>query len=623
MRIKDPRELKELANEIRESEKPKKTQLIVSTKATCCYLNGSEAVAQALEKAIKKAGLENDVELLTTGCLGFCQVEPIVIVRPQGIFYADVEPKHAEDIVSKTVMNGEVIEDILYTDPGTGERIENEKDIPFYRKQERVVLGNNEKIDPTKSEDYLKVGGYDSLSRVLSSMSPEDVIKVVKDSGLRGRGGAGFPTGLKWEFARGAESDEKYIVCNADEGDPGAYMDRSILESNPHSVLEGMIIGAYSTGAHHGYIYVRNEYPLAVKHITKAIREATELGLLGEDIMGSGFDFEIKISKGAGAFVCGEETALIASVEGKRGTPRPKPPFPAQRGLFGESTNINNVETWSNVPLIIEGGSEWYSGIGTESSKGTKIFSLVGKVQNTGLVEVPMGTTIQEIVYDIGGGSPKGKDVKAIQIGGPSGGCIPQKLFHLPIDYQSLTEAGAILGSGGLIVMDEDTCMVDVARYFTNFLQEESCGKCTFCRLGTKRMWEILDRITCGKGSRRDLDLLRELAPKVKEGALCGLGQTAPNPIMTTLRYFEDEYHAHVDEQTCPSGQCKALIEYLIDPDKCTGCHACAVMCPADAIEGQVKEPHKIDPKKCTKCGSCYETCKFDAINFVKSEGGD
>ncbi|MCP2619579.1 NADH-quinone oxidoreductase subunit NuoF [Candidatus Aminicenantes bacterium AC-335-K20] len=486
--------------------------------------------------------------------------------------------------------------------------------MPFYQKQKRLLLENNLFIDPNKIEDYIAVGGYTALSKVLTELSPEQVIEIIKKSGLRGRGGAGFPTGKKWEITKKAKIKEKYIICNADEGDPGAYMDRSLLEGNPHSVIEGMIIGAYAIGASKGYIYVRDEYPLAVKNVTRAIQQARDYGFLGKNILGSGFDFDIEIYKGAGAFVCGEETALIASIEGRRGVPRQRPPYPAQKGLFGKPTNINNVETWANVPMIINKGPEWYSKIGTNGSKGTKIFSLVGKINNTGLVEVPMGMTLREIIYEIGGGIPGGKEFKAVQTGGPSGGCIPKQLLDLPIDFESLTEAGSMMGSGGMIVMDENTCIVDVAKYFLDFLRYESCGKCLSCREGTQRMWEIVDRITKGEGKEEDLELLEELAIVVKDASMCGLGQTAPNPVLSTLRYFRHEYEAHIKEKKCPAGVCKDLIRYFILEEKCTGCLACLKVCPQEAISGELKKPHVIDQSKCIKCGACMEACRFDAI---------
>jgi NADH-quinone oxidoreductase subunit F len=618
--IRSSKQLEDFRKTLLDKKSSSKIQIIVSAKATCCYLKGSQEVVEALENEIKNKGLEGKVDLITTGCLGFCQLEPLILIQPAGIFYPSVDANSVSKIFAKDIFNGEVCEELLYTDPATAEKITYEKDIPFYRKQKRLVLGGSAQIDPTRIDDYIATGGYDALSKMLNDLSPESIITEIKQSGLSGRGGAGFPTGIKWENTRKEPGNVKYLICNADEGDPGAYMDRSILESNPHSVVEGMIIGAYAIGASEGWIYVRNEYPLAVKHITLAIEKAREIGFLGENILNSGFNFNIKIAKGAGAFVCGEETALIASIEGKRGVPRQKPPFPSQRGLFGKPTNINNVETLANVPLIIAKGANWFASVGTPASKGTKIFSLVGNVLNTGLVEVPMGTTLREVVYDIGGGAPGGKKVKAVQIGGPSGGCIPEELFHLPIDYQSLTGAGAIMGSGGMIVMDENTCVVDVAKYFTGFLQKESCGKCVTCREGIQRMNEILTNITEGNGTEEDLALLEELAKVIKDGTLCGLGQTAPNPVLSLLRYFRDEYLLHIQDKKCPAGVCKAIIQYGIVDEKCTACGLCKKNCPSLAIDGEPKKPYIINRDKCTKCGICSDICKFGAV--VKISGG-
>ena len=543
---------------------------ITISSGTCGLARGSEAVVQAFKEEIKGRNLEDKVAIKMTGCHGFCQVEPNIIIQPEGIFYVKVKPEDAGKIITETVLNKKVIEPLLYTDPLTGEEFVHEKEIPFYNKQQRTVLEKNPQVDPTKITDYLVIGGYRALAKALSEMSPERIIEEVKKSGLRGRGGAGFPTGFKWDFCRRAKGDKRYIICNADEGDPGAYMDRSLLEGNPHSVLEGMLIGAYAIGADEGIIYVRNEYPLSVKNVTIALEQARECGLLGRNILGSGFDFEIRIKRGAGAFVCGEETALIASIEGRRGEPRQRPPFPAIKGLWGKPTNINNVETWANVPLIINKGADWYSSIGTERSKGTKIFSLVGKINNTGLVEVPMGISLGEIIFDIGGGIPEGKRFKAVQTGGPSGGCIPRDLLNLPVDYDKLAEVGSIMGSGGMVVMDEDTCMVDVAKYFLNFLQDESCGKCLSCREGIRRMLEIVADITEGRGKIGDLELLEELAQVVKDTSQCGLGQTAPNPVLSTLRCFRDEYEAHIKQRKCPAGVCREL---FISP--------CQNACPA------------------------------------------
>jgi NADH-quinone oxidoreductase subunit F len=543
-----------------------------------------------------------------------------VVIHPQKILYQRVKPEDAQTIFEETILNGRVIESLLYDHPTTGERIVHEEEVPFYQKQMRIIFGNNGSIDPTQIDDYLAVGGYRALSKALFSMAPDEIIREVKKANLRGRGGGGFPAGVKWETCKKAPGDIKYVICNADEGDPGAYMDRSLLEGNPHSVLEGMIIGAYAIGAHEGYVYVRNEYPLAVVNIGIAIQQARELGLLGKNILGSKFDFDVQISRGGGAFVCGESTALMASLEGNVGEPRAKHIHTVVSGLWDRPSNLNNVETWANVPLIIERGADWYTRIGTEGSKGTKIFSLVGKVNNTGLVEVPMGITLQEIVYDIGGGIPGGKKFKAVQTGGPSGGCIPGSLINLPVDFDRLTEVGSMMGSGGMIVMDESTCMVDVAKYFTNFLKDESCGKCTSCREGTKRMHEILTEITEGRGKPEHIDLLEELGWVTAEASLCALGGTAPNPVLSTIRYFREEYQEHIINKRCPAKVCRTLLQYRILSDVCTRCGRCAKVCPVKAITGKRKtkkeagEPFQIDIEKCIKCGMCFETCKFEAV---------
>jgi len=612
-KLKKIEDLRRLREKLIEQRAAKKSWVIISS-GTCGLARGSGKVIQAFKDVVKKYNLEDKINLRITGCHGFCQAEPNVVISPEGIFYQRIKPEDAEEIVVETVLKRKIIPRLLYVDPQSGERIIYKKDIPFYKKQRRLLLENNLMVDPKNINDYLAIGGYEALSKVFAGMSSEEVIEEIKKSGLRGRGGAGFPTGKKWEACRRAKGDIKYVICNADEGDPGAYMDRSLLEGNPHSILEGMLIGAYAIGASEGFIYVRDEYPLAVENVTIAINQAKEYGLLGKNILGSGFNFEIKINRGAGAFVCGEETALMASIEGRKGEPRQRPPFPAQKGLWGKPTNINNVETWANVPLIISKGADWYSRIGTDKSKGTKIFSLVGKINNTGLVEIPIGMTLREIIYEIGGGIPDNKKFKAVQTGGPSGGCIPKELLDLPVDYETLTKAGSIMGSGGMIVMDEDTCMVDVAKYFLNFLREESCGKCLSCREGIQRMYEIVTDISEGKGKEGDIELLEKLANVVKDASMCGLGQTGANPVLSTIRYFRDEYEAHIKYKRCPAAVCKEIIQYSIDEEKCTGCMACIKACPQGAITGEKKKPHKIDQSKCIKCGVCSEICKFDAI---------
>ena len=611
--VKSINELESLRSQI-QSERDSNRPRITVCGGTGCHASGCTEVASTFEENLDSGGLANKIDLVVTGCHGFCERGPIVIIFPQGVFYQKVTPEDVGEIIDTTVENGGIVERLQYKDPVTNEIKVKEEDIPFYQKQKRLVMGNNTSIDPTNVNDYLAVGGYSALAKALGS-TPETVIDEVKRSGLRGRGGGGFPTGRKWESTRNAPGDIKYVICNADEGDPGAYMDRSILEGNPHSVLEGMIIGAYATGANEGYIYVRNEYPLAVANITTAIRVAREMGLLGDNIMGSGFDFDVKVNRGGGAFVCGESTALMASLEGKPGEPRAKYVHTSDKGLWDRPSNLNNVETWANVPLIINKGADWYAGIGTDSSKGTKVFSLVGKINNTGLVEVPMGMTLREIIFDIGGGIPDGKAFKAVQTGGPSGGCIPESMIDLAVDYEQLAEAGSMMGSGGMIVMDEDTCMVDVARYFISFLIEESCGKCVPCREGLLRLGEILTDITEGRGKMQDLDLIRDLSEVLKDAALCGLGQTAPNPVLSTLKYFEDEYVAHIKDHRCPAGVCTELITYSIDAGNCTGCGLCLKKCPSEAIMGDKKQPHVLDVEKCIKCGICYDVCRFDAVS--------
>ncbi len=581
---------------------------------TGCVSNHAFEVKRALEEEIQRRNLGDEVTVVATGCNGFCERGPVMVVQPEGIFYQQLTVKDIPHLVEEHFLKGRPVKRLMYTETKGAPPVPRMNDIEFFRHQVLVALRNRGRIDPEKIDEYIAYDGYASLAKVLKEMSPEEVIREAKTSGLRGRGGAGFPTGMKWEFCRRSPGDLKYVVCNADEGDPGAFMDRSILEADPHSVLEGMTIGAYAIGAREGFIYVRDEYPLAVERIQMAIRDAEAYGLSGEGIFGTDFAFSVRVIRGGGAFVCGEETALMASIEGKMGRPRPRPPFPAESGLWGRPTNINNVETWANVPVILARGGDWFASIGTPSSKGTKVFSVVGKVQNTGLVEVPMGITLRQIIFDIGGGIPGGKRFKAVQTGGPSGGCIPESLLDLEVDYEQLAEAGAIMGSGGLIVMDEDTCMVDLARYFVSFLEDESCGKCLPCREGLQRMHEILDDITAGRGTPDHIDILERLADTVKKASLCGLGSTAPNPVLTTLQYFRDEYEAHIQEKRCPAGVCKALIQFSIDPESCTGCMACLKACPTDCITGERKKPHSIAVEQCIKCGACFEVCKFDAV---------
>lgn len=579
---------------------------------TACVASNSVKLQEAFQKALEDNGLSAAVKLIQTGCHGFCENGPIVTIYPENTFYVHVKAGDAKDIVEQHIMKGEVVESLLYMDPVTETRVETNDEVPFYKKQVRRVLARCGLVDPENINEYIAMDGYQGLAKALT-MEPQAVIDEVVASGLRGRGGAGFPTGKKWQFCRNAPGDKKYIICNADEGDPGAFMDRSVLEGDPHSVLEGMCIGGYAIGADEAYIYCRAEYPLAIHRLEVAIKQAEEIGLLGNNILGSGFNFKIHIKKGAGAFVCGEETALIASIEGRRGTPSPRPPFPANSGLWGKPTNNNNVETWANVASIIRNGASWFNSIGTKTSPGTKVFALTGKINNTGLAEVPMGITMREIIFEIGGGIPHGKAFKAVQIGGPSGGCLPEAMLDTPVDFDSLSGIGAMMGSGGLVVMDETTCMVDVAKFFVTFTQAESCGKCAPCREGTKRMLEILVRITKGQGTRRDFDLLQDLANNIKLSALCGLGQTAPNPVLSTIHYFGDEYKAHIEHKECPAGVCADLLHYVIS-DECKGCGLCARNCPVHAISGQPKEKHVIDPQRCIKCGVCMSKCPFKAV---------
>ena len=582
---------------------------------TGCLAYGCLDLVAAFRNEVEKRGLQDKVDVRATGCPGFCERGALLTIYPQGIFYQRVKIEDIPEIISETILKGKILDRLLYTDPNTGERFVKEDDIPFYKRQQRLLLDKNNKIDPTSIEDYLAIGGYAALSKALFQMSPQKIIDEVKRSGLRGRGGGGFPTGSKWESTRKAEGDIKYVICNCDEGDPGAYMDRSLMEGNPHSVLEGMIIGAYAIGSSLGYVYVRNEYPMAVDNVTIALKQAEEYGLLGDNILGSGFDFRVKVSRGGGAFVCGESTALMASLEGKVGEPRAKYIHTSDKGLYDRPSNLNNVETWANIPFIILRGADWFNKIGTKGSKGTKIFSLVGKVNNTGLVEVPMGMTLREIVYDIGGGIQGGKKFKAVQTGGPSGGVIPESLLDLPVDFDELTRAGSMMGSGGMIVTDESNCMVDLAKYFVGFLQEESCGKCLPCREGLKRMLEILTDITKGKGREEDIELLERLCATLKDSSLCALGSTAANPVLTTIRHFRDEYEAHIREKRCPAGVCKELITYFIIDEKCPGCGLCVEPCPTEAITFVAKKkPVILNQERCIRCGTCYDICKMGAV---------
>lgn len=581
---------------------------------TGCSSMDSRLLRQNMHEEILKRGLDKEIKVIETGCFGFCNMGPIMVVYPEGTFYCQVQPSDAAQIVEEHLVKGRPVERLLYQHEKESTDTVEMENIEFFKHQKRVALENCGKINPENIEEYIAQDGYFALAQCVKEMKPEEVIDVIKKSGLRGRGGAGFPTGMKWSFAAPVQADQKYVVCNADEGDPGAFMDRSVLEGDPHSVLEAMAIAGYAIGASQGYIYVRAEYPIAVERLKIAIKQAREYGLLGKNIFDSGFDFDVDIRLGAGAFVCGEETALLASTEGRRGEPRPRPPFPAVSGLFGKPTIINNVETLANIPKIIRNGWEWFAAMGTEKSKGTKVFALAGKINNIGLIEIPMGTSLRTIIYDIGGGIPKGKKFKAAQTGGPSGGCLTETHLDIPIDYENLTAAGSMMGSGGLIVMDEDTCMVDIARFFLEFTQEESCGKCPPCRIGTKRMLEILDKITSGNGTPEDLTNLETLAETIKDASLCALGQTAPNPVLSTLKHFRHEYEAHIYDKKCPAGVCQALLSYKIDARKCKGCSLCARNCPTEAISGKIKEPYVIDQAKCIKCGECMNRCKFGAV---------
>ena len=595
------------------SERTAKWQIFTCAGTGCVSSDSLDLVTRLREVAAAK-GLSEDVRVIPTGCFGFCEQGPIVKIMPDDTFYVQVKPEDAEAIIERHIMAGEVVQDLLFTNPKTGEKQEKQHDMDFYKKQIRIALRNCGEIDPERIDDYIAQDGYAALGKVLTEMSPEQVIDEIKQSGLRGRGGGGFPTGLKWEFARASESDKKYIICNADEGDPGAFMDRSLMEGDPHAVIEAMAIAGKAVGADEGLVYIRAEYPLAVERLRVALRQAEEYGMLGENIMGTGFNFSIRVNLGAGAFVCGEETSLMNSVQGERGEPRVKPPFPAQKGLWDKPTIINNVETYVNIPQIILKGADWFSSIGTEKSKGTKVFALAGQINNVGLVEVPMGTTVRDVVFDIGGGIRNGREFKAVQTGGPSGGCIPAEMLDLPIDFENLQEIGSMMGSGGMIVMDDTDCMVDVAKFYLDFTVEESCGKCTPCRIGNLRMLEILEKITDGRGTPDDLHTLGKLGEVIKITSLCGLGQTAPNPVISTMKYFGDEYEAHVREQKCPAGKCSSLLRYLVIAEKCTGCTICARSCPVPCIEGEVKAVHEIIQEKCIKCGVCMAKCPFKAI---------
>lgn len=620
-RINSPAELEAFRSNLISERDPNKTCITLCS-GSACHASGSREVATSIEEEIRKQGLEGEVELRRTGCHGFCERGPIIVIRPDDICYFQIKPEDVPEIISETIRQKKIIERLLYTDPITNEKIVRESEIPFYKNQGRLVFGSNVEIDPKSIDDYLALGGYSGLSKALSQMSPEEVLEEVRTSNLRGRGGGGFPTGRKWAESRNAPGDIKYVIVNADEGDPGAYMDRSLLEGNPHSVLEGLMIGAYAIGSTQGYIYVRQEYPLAVENVNIAIRQAKEYGFLGKNILGSGFDFTIDVHQGAGAFVCGESSALMTALEGKAGEPRPKYIHTAVKGVWDRPSVLNNVETWANVPMIINKGANWFTQYGTEKSKGTKIFSLVGKIANTGLVEVPMGVTLRDIIFKIGGGISGGKKFKAVQTGGPSGGCLPEELLDLEVGFDELTKAGSMMGSGGMIIMDEDTCMVDVARYFLNFLTDESCGKCVPCREGIRQMLKTLTNITQGKGKEGDIELLEQLSEVAGEAALCALGKSAPNPFLSTLKYFRDEYEAHIREKRCPALSCKELISFYIDPTRCQACMTCLRKCPSEAIIGAKRQIHVVDQDKCTKCGTCFEVCpsRFAAVKKISGE---
>jgi len=620
-RLNSPEKLEKVRQEILSRRDPNTPCISICAGAGCIAFGANEVIA-TFKTEIEKQGLQADVDTKGTGCPGFCERGPVVVIYPEEICYLQVTPEDIPEIVSQTIKEKKIVDRLLYVDPTTGEKITHESDIPFYKNQERNLIGSNIKIDPKTIDDYLAIGGYSALAKVLSEMTPEQVLAEVKKSNLRGRGGGGFPAGRKWEGSRNAPDETKYVIVNADEGDPGAFMDRALLEGNPHSILEGLIIGGFAIGSHEGYIYVRQEYPLAVENVTLAIKQAEAYGFIGKNILGSSFDFTITVHQGAGAFVCGESTALMTALEGRVGEPRPKYIRSNIKGLWGKPSVLNNVETWANVPLIINKGADWFTQFGTEGSKGTKIFSLVGKITNTGLVEVPMGITLKDIIYKIGGGIPGGKRFKAVQTGGPSGGCVPEELLDLEVGFDELTKAGSMMGSGGMIVMDEDTCMVDVARYFINFLTDESCGKCIPCREGLGQMLKILTRITEGKGKEGDIELLEELSETAIEASLCALGTSAPNPFLSTVRYFRDEYETHIKEKRCPALSCKELIAYHIDPDKCQACMICFRKCPVDAVDGGKKKIHVIDQEICTKCGTCYEVCpsRFGAVQKISGE---